>query len=164
MAQFTKGVPIPETIWNSLESVLEANMYRMAKDIAATLKKPDAPLLQALKKDKVRPYIFEEGESETNIDMRCSFMCQKPSAPEFVQQCGQPILWSGGTARCPEHSYQAQMKYSLPQVKRANLDEANLEDVDAYFVSEDNTVYDIDYKPVGSYDSEKHQLRRFHIA
>ena len=53
---------IPSLIWESLENALQANMLRLAKDVAKTLGQPHAPLVEALQAQKVRPYIFEESE------------------------------------------------------------------------------------------------------
>ena len=147
----TRGAPVPEVIWSSLESVLHANMYRLAKDIATTLRQPEAPLLQALKKDTIRPYIFED---DTEIDMRCDALCLKPEAPKFYQPCGQAILWGDGR-RCAEHAYSTKLTYSLPKLRRLKDQE------EPYFVSEDDTVYNAEYEVVGRYNSGR--LIRFRI-
>jgi hypothetical protein len=152
---FTTGCPVPEVIWNSLEETLKANMIRLAKDIAVTLGKPDAPLIQALKTATIRPYIFEGCDKEdVEVDMRCEVMCQPPATPLFYQACGRPVLWSAGTQRCAEHSYSAKQSYTLPKLQR-------LEHEEPLFVGEDGTVYTVDYEPVGTYSRETGRLRRF---
>lgn len=145
----TRGAPIPGVIWNSLEAVLHANMYRLAKDIATTLRKPEAPLLQALKQEPVRPYIFE-ADDDTEIDARCNMLCLKPDMPKFCQPCRQPILWGSGQ-RCAEHAYSSRQP-SLPRLQPLQ---------GGYFVSEDDTVYNIEYEVVGRYNRDTGRLLRF---
>jgi hypothetical protein len=152
----TRGAPIPEVIWSSLESVLHANMYRLAKDIATTLRQPEAPLLQALKQSPIRPYIFEDSEDK-EIDMRCDALCLKPSAPKFYQPCGQAILWGDGR-RCAEHAYSIKTTYSLPKLWRLKDQE------EPYFVSEDDTVYNTEYEAVGRYNRNSGLLTIFKVA
>jgi hypothetical protein len=131
-------------------------MYRLAKDIATTLRQPEAPLLQALKQSPIRPYIFEASD-ETEIDMRCDALCLKPSAPKFYQSCGQAILWGGGR-RCAEHAYSTKTTYSLPKLWRLKDQE------EPYFVSEDDTVYNAEYEAVGHYNRKNSRLTIFKVA
>jgi len=144
---FTMGAPIPALIWSSLEAVLETNMRYLAKDIAKTLGQPEAPLLQAIKGQVIRPYIFDEADTTKDIDMTCEYICQKPATPLFYQACGQPVLWSAaGTRRCVDHAYRAA---AAPPSFLPVL--TPLEDM-PLFVSEDDTVYDTSYTAVGTYD------------
>lgn len=135
-----------------MESVLHANMYRLAKDIAKTLGKPEAPLLEALKADPIRPYIFEESDPP-EIDVRCGFMCQKPETPHYSEPCGRAIMW--GSSRCAEHAYQKEAP--LPAMKLTALDTEE----EPLAVSEDSTVYNADYEPVGTYNRTTARLVRF---
>jgi hypothetical protein len=165
MATLALGAPVPGLIWSSLEDVLQANMRRLAKDIAATLGQPEAPLLQAIRATTIRPYIFEEAESEDReVDMRCECLCQPPSSPLFIQRCGKPVLWSatGPVRRCAEHAYSAPVSYSaLPKLRAL---EPVGEEKDKYFVSEDGTVYNIEYTPVGTYDTATNRLTLFIVS
>lgn len=109
---FQFGAPVPALLWESFEEVLRTNMRILVKDIATTLGQPEAPLLEAIKAQTVRPYLFEGGgDTDAELDMRCGFLCQRPDAPSILQCCGQPVLWSAATAtagaphRCTEHLY-----------------------------------------------------------
>lgn len=139
-------------------------MVRLAKDIAKTLGQPDAPLLQAIKAMTVRPYIFEEaGAEDAEVDMRCRFLCQPADTPLFIQPCGKPVLWVEGVAtrpRCAEHAYSPPISYNGLHPLKA------LEVVgeDKYFVGEDGTVYDVEYRPRGAYDMETKRLTLFTVA
>ena len=151
MATLKRGAPIPDIIWSSMESVLHANMYRLAKDIAKTLGKPEAPLLEALKATPIRPYIFEESDPP-EIDARCGFMCQKPETPLYSEPCGRPIMW--GSKRCAEHAYKKTV--APPAIKLEAL-----EGDEPLAVSEDGAVYNADYEPVGTYNRATERLIRF---
>ena len=135
-----------------MESVLHANMYRLAKDIAKTLGKPEAPLLQALKADPIRPYIFEESDPP-EIDARCGFMCQKPETPLYSEACGRAVMW--GSKRCAEHAYKKPV--APPAIKLQALDTEE----EALVVSEDGTVYNAEYEAVGTYNRVTERLVRF---
>lgn len=150
-----KTIPVPDLIWTSLRGVLDANMQHMVKDIAKTLNKDPAPLLQEIKK-KVDVYLFDES-STPEIDMRCSFICQTPAAPLFCQPCGRPILWSSTSERCAEHAYHPKVAYSLPVLHPVKTE------TDTYFVAEDDTVYTVDYEPVGTYDRLTKRLTVFTV-
>jgi hypothetical protein len=105
---FKFGAPIPSLLWESVEDAMRTNMRLLAKDIAATLGQSEAPLLEALKKETVRPYLFEESDQSKELDMRCDYLCQRADAPLVVKQCGQPVFWNATTAgvhRCTEHLY-----------------------------------------------------------
>lgn len=145
---FSLGTPIPSIIWSSLEDVLSTNMRLFAKDIAKTLGRPEAPLLQSLQAEKIRPYIFEGSEETKEIDMCCPVICVKPESPLFLQPCGNPIVWTSTTKRCMEHLCSPSAKVnSLPILKRLehSVDEQPL------YVSEDSTVYTVHNIPVGRF-------------
>jgi hypothetical protein len=147
MTPFTLGVPVPSILWSSLEDVLTTNMRLFAKEVAKTLGKPEAPLLQALNAEKIRPYIFEPCEETKEIDMCCDVLCVKPEAPYFLQPCRHPIVWNSTTRRCMEHlSYKPSAKpSSLPILKRLE----HTVDGQPLYVSEDSTVYTANNVPVG---------------
>jgi len=151
MATLKRGAPVPDIIWSSMETVLHANMYRLAKDIAKALGKPEAPLLQALK-EPIRPYIFEEAEAP-EIDARCGFMCQKPETPLYSEPCGRAIMW--GTKVCAEHAYKKATPPPAIKLQALDMEE------EALAVSEDGTVYNADYEAVGRYDRRTQSLIRF---
>jgi hypothetical protein len=146
---FSLGAPIPSILWSSLEDVLSTNMRLFVKDIARTLGRPEAPLLQALNAEKIRPYIVEASEETHEIDMCCAVICVKPEAPQFLQPCGHPIVWNSTTHRCMEHlSHRPTVPpSSLPVLKRL---EHQL-DGEPLYVSEDYTVYTAQNSPVGQF-------------
>lgn len=149
---------IPSILWESLENALQANMLRLAKDVAKTLGQSHIPLVEAIQAQKVRPFIFEESEDTRENDMRCGYICQRPDAPLFLQACGQAVLWNATTShRCPEHLYSVvAAKTTLPVLKRVEYDEE-----EALYVAEDGTCYDVEYEPRGQYIADSKQLVLF---
>jgi hypothetical protein len=143
------GAPIPSIIWSSLEDVLSTNMRLFAKDIAKTLGRPEAPLLEALNAQKIRPYIFEVSEDTNEIDMCCPVLFVKPDAPYFLQRCGHPIVWTSDTRRCMEHlSHRSPITVSsLPVLRRLDYRRNG----QALYVSEDSTVYTTENVAVGQF-------------
>jgi len=148
-APFSLGTPVPSILWSSLEDVLSTNMRLFAKDIAKSLGRPEAPLLQALSAEKIRPYIFEASEETQEIDMCCDVISIKPEAPHFLQPCGNPIVWTSGVKRCMDHlSHKpCAVPGSLPLLRRL---EHRANDQTLY-VSEDSTVYTARNVPVGQF-------------
>jgi len=122
-------------------------MRFFAKDIAKTLGRPEAPLLQALNAEKICPYILE-GDDINDIDTCCKVVCVKPDTPLFLQPCGHPIVWSSTTRRCMEHLSYTPYKIpsSLPILRRL---EQNGEE--RFYVSEDSTVYNKEYVRIGRF-------------
>ena len=153
---------IPSLIWESLENALQANMLRLAKDVAKTLGQPHAPLVEALQSQKVRPYIFEESDDSREQDMRCGYICQRPDTPLFLTACGQAVLWNAtSVCRCPEHLYAAGPTQptgsTLPVLKRLEYEEEPL------WVAEDGTCYDAAYEAKGRYVPDSGKLLLFEV-
>jgi hypothetical protein len=156
------GAAIPSVLWEALENALQANMLRLAKDVAKTLGQPHAPLVEALQAQKVRPYIFEESEDTREQDMRCGYICQRPDTPLFLSACGQAVLWNAtGVCRCPEHLYAEPVKPTgpaLPVLKRLDYEEEPL------WVAEDGTCYDAAYEVKGRYTADSGKLVLFELV
>jgi len=103
-----KSLPIPRILWDSFEATLTAQVNLLVKDIATTLDRPAKPLLDAIKKDKVTAYLWEEPAHELLElnEMRCEAHTRHPENLSIICDCRQPIVWSGqshGARRCAEH-------------------------------------------------------------
>jgi len=139
------GSAIPSILWDAFEEALQTNMLRLAKDIATTLGKPHHPLMEAIKKQKVRPYLVDSANDE--IDIACDYVCQRPDAPAFLQPCAQAILW--GYKRCPQHMYlEKEPLPPFPFLKRVRNDDETL------FAIED-TLYDGENQAKGRITDKK---------
>ena len=152
---FSLAAPIPSILWSSLEDALSTNMRLFAKDIAKTLGRPEAPLLQALHAEKIRPYLFEASEEKKEIDMCCKALCIKPDAPLFLQSCGNPIVWCSSVERCMEHQY-----YISPNTLGLRI-LRRLEHPTPLYLADNCTVYSAENIAVGYY--KKNVLYLFEI-
>ena len=157
MEPFSIGSPVPSLLWEAFQDALEGNMRRLAKDIAKTLLQPEAPLLAAIMTKTVRPYIFEETD-DRELDMRCDYICQRPATPGVLQSCGQPVLWSSGISRCPEHVHSQQKGSTLPTVYPLDYEEP-------LYVTEDGTAYSAaeGFVARGRFDKERKRLTLFTV-
>ena len=153
MEPFGLGSPIPSLIWEAFQEALQGNMRRLAKDIAKTLLQPDAPLIQAIMTKTIKPYIFEEVETG-DLDMRCDYLCARGC---LLQKCHEPILWSAGIARCPEHIYLPPVTSSLQIVYPLELEEQ-------LYITEDGTAYDEGFMARGRFDLETKRLTLFTVV
>ena len=151
----TLGSPVPSLLWEAFQGALEGNMRRLAKDIAKSLLQPEAPLIQAIMTKTIRPYIFEEADTEKELDMRCDYLCAHDC---FIKKCSQPILWTAGVSRCPEHMYLPAVKSSLQVVYPLEpVEEEQL------YVAEDGTAYGEGFMARGRFDLESKRLTLFTI-
>lgn len=84
---------------------LETQTHRLAKDIAAVLGEPDAPLLKALREEKVSAMLFDESADE-EVDDVAEYRCQHfVAAGPFWRRCCEPVVWgSGPKTECLFHS------------------------------------------------------------
>lgn len=143
----TLGAPVPSIIWDALTNVLEASTLRLAKDIAQSLGTTHIPLMDAIRAQKIRPYVVELADDPRDIDMRCDYECQRPDAPLYIQKCAQPVFWGGseGTSkRCPQHLYSKPQRLpALHCVESARSSEETL------YISEDGTLYNAEYQERG---------------
>ena len=143
----TLGAPVPAIIWDALTNVLEASTLRLAKDIAQSLGTTHIPLMDAIRAQKIRPYVVELADDPRDIDMRCDYECQRPDAPLYIQACAQPVFWGGSEAtskRCPQHLYSKPQ--SLPALARLHPFNSSEE---SFYISEDGTLYDTEYQARG---------------
>ena len=166
---FSFGAPIPALLWESVEEAMRANMRILAKDIAATLGQPDAPLLEALRSATVKPYLFEESDQDKELDMRCDYLCQRPDAPSVIQRCQQPVFWNATDCpatvhRCTEHLYATPMPRpaGLMRLRSLEMDGLDAEDsTTSLFHAEDGTVLNGAGAARGLYDSGAKRLTLF---
>ena len=136
------GSAVPTVIWDAFELALQTNMHRLVKEIATAVGKPHAPLMDAIKAKKIRPYLAETGDDAESLEFSCDLLCVGPSTPAIQQVCRQPILWGSGVHRCPSHLFAAQPTESLPTVQ-------SLTTHPTLFAS-DGTLYDGTFQAVGT--------------
>jgi hypothetical protein len=119
----------------------------LVKDITSTLGVPDAPLLKALKEDKVGAYLFDEpADQDADIsDMRCQHFVQINETSPYLVRCSAPIVWSSQPVakhdRCLQHSITACQKPSnIPTVKHVVADKTTYIIDGEYVYLDDGTL------------------------
>lgn len=157
-------VPIRKLFWDAVELAMEAQVHRLAKDIASALGTSETPLLQALKQERVKVALFEDGADDDVEDFaahHCSYLIQTPGGAPFLMCCGGPVCWRAGTPtrHCLEHlllpSNTAQAR-GKPIVQRLVVDE-----FEGYVCVESGYVYSEDGTLCGRYQERTQRLLLF---
>lgn len=146
------SLPIPKIYWDALQSALQAEVKKLAREVASSLKEPEQPLLKALASEKVSAYLFEEeGQEFQDIQsMRCQHPAPSPENAAIFQICNQPILLGKGNA-CPLHTHKKKPNIEqLPVLRRIKIDDA------IYLLDSENRIYSPDgFKICGFYKNNK---------
>ena len=149
-------IPIQKLYWDALTFALDTKVTKLAKDIAAALGQPDAPLLKAIRDEKVSAYIFNENESDI-IDiseMRCSHLIPFSETCPILIKCNGPIIWSADHAKsksyCLEHSLCSPVDVRTPFQKEFRLFKYN--DIPYFIDIDENYVYSENGELVGRYE------------
>ena len=83
-------ISVDKTIFETMENILEAQVRKLAKDIAKTLRVDDKPLLLAIQKDKVKTYFYEEEHDTDVYDMKCKAYDKEGA---IFTKCNDPIVF-----------------------------------------------------------------------
>ena len=135
---------LPRIIYESIENVIEAQVKRLALDIAKTLNVNENVLLQELKKDKISILLLDESES-TDID---SLRCKAYDRYEHVYiPCEEPVVYKKDF--CTKHM----IKHVLKEDVQHNICLQVLEyDGIKYYRDKHNKVYDSSFNKIGYYN------------
>lgn len=157
-------IPVRKLFWEALEMALETQTHRLAKDIAAVLGEPDAPLLKALRDEKVSALLFDEAADE-DIDDLADHRCQHfTAAGPFWRRCGEPVLWSSGPDRllnaCLYHSMHPCLAVPGPVVYSVATDT----DEPLYVNQESKAVYTVTGNLCGRLSDDGKQILLFEIC
>lgn len=132
-------ISVRKLFWDALEIALETQTHRLAKDIATVLGESDAPLLKALREEKVKVRLFEEAADEEVEDL-ADYRCKHWSAHgPFWRMCCEPVLWRSGAAlkQCLYHTL-----HPCPNPEGPSVHELITEDGDSLYVNkETKAVY-----------------------
>ncbi len=150
------ALPLPKIYWDAFQSTVQAQTRRLAKEIAASLRQSEAPLLQALQTEKVSVYLLEEEGSEY-IDLeslRCKEMRRSPDNPSVLEPCGQPVVIGRGS-KCPCHLHsKKQPALGSLQTLRIIKDSEGTK----YWLTGENLLLNCDMIPVGRFDTAHSNL------
>jgi hypothetical protein len=91
-------IPIPKIYWDTFQAALQAQVKRLAKDVAKSLRQPEQPLLKAILTEKVDAYLFEEEGAEfTDLEtMRCKYKIPSEKNGAVLEACREPVLLGKG--------------------------------------------------------------------
>ena len=158
----TTKIPVRKLFWEALEMALETQTHRLAKDVAAVLGVPDAPLLKALREEKVSVMLFDES-ADAEVDDLSEHRCQHfVAAGPFWRRCGEPVVWSPGPkTQCLFHSLNPCLKADGPAI-HAFEDE---DDGSQYYVNrETKAVYTADGTLCGRLSEEGGVVELFDVT
>lgn len=140
---------------------LETQTHRLAKDVAAVLGMPDAPLLKALREEKVSVMLFDEA-ADADVDDLGEHRCQHfVSAGPFWRRCGEPVVWSSGPkTECLFHSLHPCLKADGPAIHTFDDDDGT-----RYYVNQETkAVYGADGTLCGRLSEEGDEVHLFEVT
>lgn len=146
------SVPVPKIYWEAFQSALNAQVKRLARDIASSVKQPEQPLLKALASEKITAHLFEEeGQEFQDIQsMRCQHPRPSYENPSILQICNEPILIGKGNS-CPFHTHKTKLNIDhLPVYRKIRVDNS------IYLLDSEDRLYSFeDFKMCGFYKENK---------
>jgi hypothetical protein len=148
-----KRIPLPRIIYDTIENVLEAQIHRLALDIAKTLGVSEKPLLQELKKEKITTYILDESCIEDIYELQCKAYVKNK---HVYLPCDQPILYKKNF--CLAHLEKHLLKEDINNNERLYV---LYQDNIKYYCDIDNKVYDTDFNKIGIYNTSKKIITLF---
>jgi hypothetical protein len=137
-------IPIRKCFWEAVETAIEAQAHRLARDIAATLQVSETPLLKALRTEKMGVYLYDDSEDQGRdmTEMKCRDLVRLHEDSPFIYVCGAPVLWPNTetkSARCVAHSLVPSVLIGLSPTQV--LDHIQIEEVDYYIDTKSGVIY-----------------------
>ena len=134
---------VPRAIYESIENVLEAQVKKLAIQIAQTLNVNEKVLLQELKKDKISVMLLDE-INPIDVD---SYSCKAYEKYENVYiPCEDPVVYK--KEFCTKHMIQHLVKDDL--LNNECLFEV-IYDGTKYYKDKNNKIYDSSFNKIGYY-------------
>jgi len=142
---------VPTIIHETMIDILEAQVRKLAKDIAKTLNVDEKILIQELKKEKMEILTFDDNIDITDLTCK-SYTLEK----NIYTSCDQPIVYKKDF--CISH-----LNDNLTFDKLKDLDVLTILNYDSikYYRNRENIVYNSEFKPIGSYDPTTKELTKF---
>jgi hypothetical protein len=146
-------IALPRLIYESIENVLEAQIRRLAIDIAKTLDVNEKTLLQEIKKDKVSVFILDEAEAEDIYDCRCK--AYEKNNTIYIP-CEEPIVYK--KEYCVKHLTTHILKEQI--LMNEVLYILCLDNM-KYYRDKNNKVYNSEFNIIGLYNPSTHTIIEF---
>jgi hypothetical protein len=139
-------IPIRKCFWEAVETAIEAQAHRLARDIAATLQVSETPLLKALRTEKIGVYLYDDSEDQGRdmTEMKCRDLVRLHEDSPFIHVCGAPVLWPNTAtkgARCVAHSLVPSELVGVNAICTQVLDYIQIDEVDYYIDKETSIIY-----------------------
>jgi hypothetical protein len=152
-------ISVDKTIFETLENILEAQVRRLAKDIAKTLRVDEKPLLIALQKEKVKTYFYEEDHELSVYDMKCKAY-EKEGA--LYSRCVHPIVFK--KEFCVKHlNFHKHTVDSLRESEELYI--VYTEDKQEYYFDSNSKIYDRNLNLLaGTVDTEKKTIKIYKLS
>ena len=142
---------VPKIIHESIIDIFEAQIRKLAKDIAKTLNVNEKLLIQELKKDKLEILTFDD-----NIDIT-DLCCKSYVLEKYIYvPCDQPIVYKKDY--CISH-----LENHITFDKLSDLDVLTILNYDTikYYRNKENIVYNSEFKAIGIYDPITQKILQF---
>lgn len=152
-------IAVDKTMFETMENILEAQVRKLAKDIAKTLRVDEKPLLTAIQKEKIRTYFYEE-EHETSVyDMKCKAY-EKEGA--LYSRCDHPILFK--KEFCVKHIQSH--KYNVDSLRESEeLYIVYGTDKQEYYFDSKDRIYDRNLNLLtGKVDTENKSIKIYSVS
>lgn len=134
---------LPRVIYESIENVLEAQVRKLAIEIAKTLNVNEKLLLQELKKDKISVMLLDEASYNDVDSLRCK---SYDKYNNIYLPCENPVIYKKDFCTCHITSH------ILKETIQNNICLVPLEyDNVKYYRDVNNKVYDSNFNKVGYY-------------
>ena len=141
-------LPIPRTIIECIQDVLQSQIDLLAKDIAKTLGVSDKILLQELRKDKINIYIFEEINEPDIYNMKC-ISYQRHTNTIYIP-CNEPVIYK--KTFCVKHILKPILKENIEH--HQCLTKIIINDIH-YYIDSNNKLYNLVFDEVGYFNRSK---------
>jgi len=143
-------IALPRLIYEAIEDVLEAQIRKLALDIAKTLDVNEKILLQELKKDKVSVFILDEADADDIHDYRCKAY-EKHNT--IYIPCEEPNMYKKHF--CVKHLTNHILKEQIQMYEVLYI--LCLDNI-KYYRDKNNKVYNSDFNKIGFYNPSTHTI------
>lgn len=141
-------VPIPKTIYETIQDILQYQIDGLAKDIAKTLDVNEKILLHEIRKEKIGIYLIDD---DCDIDIKCKSYATKNGY--IYTKCDEPVVYN--TSLCPKHSIQPIYFEAIQH--NTCLSNIVINDI-KYYIDNKDKIYDEELNLIGIYNRKSKKL------